>query len=100
MTILLAATILVLVSLLLPNQSTFLSAMTIRPVGKQSVPATMVHGASTAHPSPMPTGLWGMSETDANEPSRSSEQKIETSMGTVTWFGITGSRIWVGTMRK
>jgi hypothetical protein len=86
---------LILVSLLLPNQYTRLSAMTIKPVNKQYAPATMVHGAST--PTPMPTGVWGMNETD--EPGRS-EQEAKPPVGPVTWFGIMGPEIWVGAMRE
>jgi hypothetical protein len=31
---------------------------------------------------------------------RNSEQKIKTPLGVVTWFGIMGPEIWIGSMRE
>jgi hypothetical protein len=103
--------ILLLVSLILPNSDNHLSSIIVRPVGKAFFPSTLLPGKSSSSSTPgipvaTATGVWGMNETDVDvvengkSRNRNSEQKIKTPLGVVTWFGIMGPEIWIGTMRE
>jgi hypothetical protein len=101
-TLLLLSFILIFLALLLPNRHTHLSSMTIKPVNKIVIPSTLVASSTTSTPMSLPTGVWGQDQSEIGDDLRNrlSAQKVKTPLGSVTWFGIMGPKIWVGPMRQ
>lgn len=96
-TLLTISTVLIFLTLLLPNKSTHLSSFHIRPIDKVYTPTPLASGTTTQRP--IATGIWGEDAVPTKRDLRLLD-KDENEKEEVIWCGIDGPEIWVGPMRE
>jgi hypothetical protein len=102
---LLISSILIFLSLLLPNSTSHLSSFSIRPVNKIYVPATLISAGtststSTTSEKPLATGMWGQDESEIQPSAVTGLSRNPVPIENVTWYGILGPEVWAGPMRE